>query len=308
VTGPASGRATAVGAALCLVGAVALHANSCAWIPTAGQSGGEALYLRSGEALKRIVLSYDALAADIYWIRAVQYFGRTRLDPRAGKSYDDLYPLLDITTTLDPQFNIAYRFGAVFLAEPYPNGPGQPAQAIALLEKGVAANPARWQYLQDIGFVHYWWRRDYPSAAYWFRRASRVPGAPEWLAPLAAVTLTRGGDRLGARALWEQMLRTGEHEYLRRIAEYRLAQLRVLDELDALNATLARARDEGGRPLTSWTPLAVRGLIQRDPPVDPAGVPYMIDPATGRATVSDRSPFYPLPTGTLAPGSSRPRS
>ena len=35
-----------------------------------------------------------------------------------------LYPLLDLTTTLDPHFNIAYRFGAIFLSEPYPAGPG----------------------------------------------------------------------------------------------------------------------------------------------------------------------------------------
>ena len=74
-------------------------------------------------------LVVDAIVADIYWIRAVQYFGRTRLDARPGKSYDLLYPLLDITTTLDPQFNLAYRFGAVFLAEAYPGGAGQPARA-----------------------------------------------------------------------------------------------------------------------------------------------------------------------------------
>ena len=30
--------------------------------------------------------------------------------------------MLDLTTTLDPRFNIAYRFGAIFLAERYPAG------------------------------------------------------------------------------------------------------------------------------------------------------------------------------------------
>ena len=39
-----------------------------------------------------------------------------------SSDYALLYPLLDITTTLDPRFNIAYRFGAIFLAEPYPGG------------------------------------------------------------------------------------------------------------------------------------------------------------------------------------------
>ena len=56
----------------------------------------------------------------------------------ADADYALLYPLLDITTTLDPLFNIAYRFGAIFLAEAYPAGAGRPDLAIALLEKGIA--------------------------------------------------------------------------------------------------------------------------------------------------------------------------
>jgi tetratricopeptide (TPR) repeat protein len=294
VTVFSTARATAFGAAVCLAAAIALHVQSRAWLVDAAGAGGE-LYIRSGEALKRVALSYDAVLADIYWIRAVQYFGRARLDTRPAKSYDRLYPLLDITTTLDPQFNIAYRFGAVFLAEAYPNGAGQPAAAIALLKKGFAANPTRWQYLQDIGFVYYWWLRDYQSAASWFQRARAVPGAPEWLAPLAAVTLTKGGDRAGARALWTQMLETGEHDYLRRIAAHRLVQLRVLDELDALNARLARVRAETGGPVTSWAALAPRAGAASGPPLDPAGVPYVLDPVTGQVSVSNLSPYYPLP-------------
>ena len=45
-------------------------------------------------------------------------------------------PLLDLTTTLDPYFSIAYRFGAIFLSEASPGGPGRPDQAVALLAEG----------------------------------------------------------------------------------------------------------------------------------------------------------------------------
>ena len=72
----------------------------------------------------------------------------------------------------DPQFNTAYRFGAIFLAEPYPGGAGRPDLAIALLQKGLAARPDKWEYMEDIGFVHYWWRHDYEAAAQWFQRAA----------------------------------------------------------------------------------------------------------------------------------------
>ena len=46
-----------------------------------------------------------------------------------------------------------------------------------------------WEYYQDIGFVHYWWRQDYVQAGEWFTRASTFPGAPFWLTTIAATTL-----------------------------------------------------------------------------------------------------------------------
>ncbi|HEX6209154.1 MAG TPA: hypothetical protein VF136_00160 [Methylomirabilota bacterium] len=254
----------------------------------------DTLYLRSGKALDRLALSFDALLADIYWIRAVQYFGRTRLSDAPDKRYDDLYPLLDLTTTLDPQFNIAYRFGAIFLSEGYPNGPGRPRDAIALLQKGYAVTPHRWQYLHDIGFVYYWWLEDYRQAASWFERASRIEGAPDWLGPLAAVTLARGGDRGSSRVLWLQLLETAEHDYLRRAAEHRLVQLDIMDELDRVNAVLERFSRATGAPATSWEPLVAGGWLLRVPAA-PDGVPFEIDSSTGRASLPRESRYFPLP-------------
>jgi hypothetical protein len=302
---PSPSSTASFAAVACLLGASVLHgAADRFWQgDRAGRAGG--VYIRSGEALKRLALSYDALLADLYWIRAVQSFGRARLDGDADKSFEQLYALLDITTTLDPQFNIAYRVGAILLAEPRPNGAGSPQAAIALLTKGFRASPRRWQYLHDIGFIYYWWLRDYRSAAHWFERASAVPGAPEWLRPLAAVTLTRGGERGAARALWQRLLDTGDHDYLRRIAAYRLTQLRVLDDLDRLNALLLRVRGETGQPAASWAPLVRRKWISRAPPTDPAGIPYVLDRETGVATVSERSPYHPLPD-VMTPGARPP--
>lgn len=53
-------------------------------------------------------------------------------------------------TTLDPRFDAAYRFGAIFLAEPYPDGAGRPDPAVKLLKKGVRARPERWQYPPSV--------------------------------------------------------------------------------------------------------------------------------------------------------------
>ena len=52
--------------------------------------------------MRRLALGFDALLADIYWIRTVQYYGDAKLSTAEKKDYDLLYPLLDMTTTIGP--------------------------------------------------------------------------------------------------------------------------------------------------------------------------------------------------------------
>ena len=99
----------------------------------------EILFITSPKALKHLSLGYEGLLADIYWTRAVQYFGGKHYE--GAQKYELLAPLLDITTALDPQLTVAYEFGANFLAPPPPNGAGMPQKAVQLAEYGVRHNP-----------------------------------------------------------------------------------------------------------------------------------------------------------------------
>jgi tetratricopeptide (TPR) repeat protein len=209
--------------------------------------------------------------------------------------YQLLNPLLDIATTLDPYFNIAYRFGAIFLSEGYPGGPGRPDQGVALLRKALVVMPHKWQYYYDIGFVYYWHLRDFHGAAEWFQRAALQPNAPNWLAPLAASMLVQGQDRASARFMWQQIQRS-EEAWLRRGAERALLQLQALDEIDELEAVIRRFPPPSGDPHT-WVALVRRGVLLRVP-LDPAGAPFDLDPGTGRVTLSSQSPLYPPPDVT----------
>jgi hypothetical protein len=289
-----SGRILAVAAVVALLGAaIALQVARDRLYPREGESVERILYVRSGAALRRIALEFDALLSDVYWIRAIQHYGGDRLAGDRTRKYQLLHPLLDLTTTLDPYFTIAYRFGAIFLSEAYPGGPGRPDQAVALLRKGIAAQPGKWQYYHDIGFVHYWHLRDYQAAAAWFQKASMQPGAPNWLPPLAASMLTAGGDRASARFLWRQMLQS-EQQWLRLNAERRLVQLDALDVADQLKALVRRFPPAEGQPFT-WQHLVERRVL-RGIPVDPTGTPFELDPATGDVRVSPQSELQPMPT------------
>ena len=251
------------------------------------------LYVRSPEAMTRLALSYDALLADVYWIRAVQHYGGTKLSTDPDKKYDLLYPLLDLTTSLDPRFNVAYTFGSIFLSEPPPGGPGRPDLAIALLEKGLRAQPEKWEFAQQIGFVHYWWRQDYEEAAAWFARAAAFPNAPFWIAPLAAVTLAQGGSRESSRLLWQQIEQAEELEWFRDEARRRLRQLDAMDQLDGLRQVVAAFERRVGRLPSGWEDLQRAGSLPGIP-VDPTGTPYRLE--SGIVSLGRDSRLFPLPT------------
>jgi tetratricopeptide (TPR) repeat protein len=268
----------------------------------------ETLYLTQ-RATSRVVFAQRSLASDLYWIRAIQYYGghaksakasvedalepppALRAKPPAG--FDVLYPLLDITTTLDPRFNIAYRFGSIFLSEKYPYGPGRPDQAIALLEKGLRVMPDKWQYWQDIGFVYYWNVHDYTQAARAFNRGADIPGAPWWLRSLAATMLARGGDRSASRLLWASLYDTANNEYARNAARVKLQQLDAIETIERLQSAIDAFSKRTGSQVTSWNALIAAGLT-RGVPLDPAGVPYELA-SSSRVQLSSHSPLFPLP-------------
>lgn len=274
------------------VAMVGLQMTRDRWFPPAA-SAGETLYVRSPAVVTRAALSFDAIASDVYWVRAIQYYGRIRLLRSAAARYDLLYPLLDLTTSLDPQFAIAYRFGAFFLTEAPPGGAGRPDLAIRLLEKAMAANPGRWEYLHDVGFVHYR-RGKYAEAAAWFRRAAALPGAASWLAPFAAVTLATGGDLRASRVMWQDILSTSDEPWLRNTAAHRLRQLDAVEEVTRLARLTAEYERRHGDPPPTWDALVSDGALD-GVPHDPAGHPYQLNPWWGFVTVARDSPMWPLP-------------
>jgi hypothetical protein len=250
----------------------------------------ESLYLWSGAHVKRMAAGFENLAADIYWLRTVQYFGGQRLFAQ-GKRFELLHPLIDVATTLDPRLEVAYRYGAIFLCEPPPIGAGRVDQGLALLERGSENLPLSWRLRQDEGYFRFLFQHDAPGAARVLEEASRIPGAAFWLKMLAADLLTKGGDRATARAMWQRMYEQAEEGIIKANAQVRLQVLDAEDGADRVTAQAQEFQRRAGRWPRSLGELQASGLA-RGPVVDPAGVPYDYDPQTGRATVSRRSMLW----------------
>src|SRR5262249_25212825 len=150
----------------------------------------DAVLLRSGKMLKTMSLEYAPLMADFYWTRAVQFYGNKHV--RGDANLELLWPLLDITTTLDPNLIVAYRFGAIFLSQRAPSGAGRPDLAVQLIQRGIQANPDYWRLYEDLGFVYYFDLKDYKKASEAFLEGSKNPQALVWMKIIAARGVVRG--------------------------------------------------------------------------------------------------------------------
>ena len=247
----------------------------------------EVLYMPSGKLVKRMSLGYSSLLADIYWTRAVQYFG-DKLNQRSMR-YDLLYPLLDITTDLDPHLIVAYEFGSLFLSQPPPDGAGQPEKAVALVEKGLRENPSYWRLYFTLGFIHYLDRRDYKAAGEAFLKGSEVPGALPWMKVMAARMAEHGDDRSTAVYLWRAVYDTSIDPQVKETAIQHLTSLRAEADIEQLEQRVKIYRERTGMLPSRWLDMVRAGVLP-GLPQDPNGAEYKLLP-NGTVDVQDPSKY-----------------
>lgn len=247
----------------------------------------EELLLQSPDAIKKLSMGYDGLLGDIYWTRAVQYYGS-----HAGKKNPDfhlLWPLLNIATTLDPKLEVAYHFGAIFLSETGEVGAGRTDLAIKLVKKGIAANPQIWQLGTDLGFLYYWRLKDYPDAASTYLQTSKVPNSPPWIKMMAARVAQTGGSIETSRMIWSQIFASTQDPAVKRRASDELQGLKAQEDMQHLNEISEDFKTKVGRYPVSEQELRSVGFLPGIP-VDPAGFPYEIGP-DGKARLNSSTTF-----------------
>jgi tetratricopeptide (TPR) repeat protein len=244
--------------------------------------------MRSPKLMKLLAGEYGTLAADLYWTRAVQYYGGKRLGQ--DTNLDSLWPLLDLATTLDPNLLPAYRFGATFLSEPEPRGAGRPDLAVKLLERGIQANPEYWRLYQDLGNVYYLDMKDFAKAVQTYLEGSKIPGARPWMKVMAARFLEKGDSRETSVMLWTEVYESSTDEALKENARVNLQLLRSDEDIEHLNEILQQYAAREGHSAKSFRELMQAKMMPGEP-LDPTGHVYGIG-ADGKARLSEKSPLF----------------
>ena len=215
----------------------------------------EALYMPSGQTVKKISIGFDGLLSDIYWMRAVQYFGTKvvngGLAEDSHEHFNLLYPLLDITTTLDPHYIAAYEFGGMFVSDYDSKENG-----IALLEHGIKENPTEWRLYQYLGLT-YWRTQNYQKASDAFLRGSKIQGAPSFMRVMAAQMLAEGGSRATAREMFLEVYNTTDDKRIKDSMAAKLNRIYALDQIDCLTRLVNAYKERNGRYPAN---LSLRGL------------------------------------------------
>ena len=214
----------------------------------------------------------DALAADVYWIRALQHFGGTRKATgqaqelraalSAARHGDGARPALQHRLPLRrdlprPSRSRAGRAGPIWpssccrrASRPRPRS-GSTCRTSASSISGRCS--------------------DYKGAAAWFERGSKVPGAAWFLKPLAATTLAQGGQRSASRTLF-QAIAESRRERLDAQGRPAAPAAARRDGRDgpAPRRSSGIYRERGGPTPVTWEALVRAGYL-RAIPTDPDG-------------------------------------
>lgn len=211
--------AWAVGLA-CMAGAYSLADFNSRNLPRP-QPLEELSYYPSGVSLKPATFGHAETAADVAWLRAVQYYGGHRSTDMRFIRMDHVF---DVLTTLSPRFYSAYIFGAFSMAQEGRDF----GRAEQLMLKGITANPTSGRLAFELGFLYFVrpGGRDLRKAAEYFEQAARQPDAPHQARRFAAFARQHSGDLRMAYELWAEVERSSKNTYMVEMAQREMARIR----------------------------------------------------------------------------------
>ncbi len=237
----------------------------------------ESVYI-SSSTLRKVSLGYKELLADIYWLRALHYFGSKPLE---AQSPELLSHYFGIITDLDPNFVNAYRYGGTFLAEPPPFGLGETRKGIELFDKGRMNNPENYRLPLEEGFIYYFYLKDYEKAAVLFKEASDKPGMSPLrkasMKGMAAAAHAKGGNRELSKKIWEIIYETSPSEGRRNFALRNIKEIDTVSIEEELTEALRKYKKAYHKIPTSPEELVEAGFIENIPE-PPVGGDFIIAP------------------------------
>jgi hypothetical protein len=218
--------------------------------------------------LRWLSLGHPILAADLMWLKAVQYIGEPRSNERG---WDKLFPLVDTVTDLDPRHGYAYQVAGTLLGSF-----GRVAESNAILEKGMRAVPDRYILPFYRAYNAFTYDDDWAGAGRFAEIAARSKGAPPHVRHYALAFYVKGQRADAAVAFLEQSLSEARDPETRKVIEPQLQQAILERNAARVDAAIQAWRDRYVIGPLSLGQLLEEGLLDAIPP-DPFGGEFFLD-------------------------------
>jgi hypothetical protein len=285
----ASCRVLAAGV-VALAGSAALNLSLASRLQVAPY---DVVHVPHGAFARLASLGQRGLAADLYWLSAVQYIGEPRANQRG---WDKLFPLIDLVTDLDPRHGYAYQTAGIVLS-----AAGRLDESDAILAKGMRVGPNWWSYPYYISFNYWFYRGDLATAARYAEMAARTPGASANISHLAVSLASRSGTPEDAIEMLQELRRGVKDEATAARLDEQMKLAVIERDARMLERAAAEYTRRTGLPLADLNTLVIAGIIPAIPD-DPLGGHYEWDPEKAEAH-SSINPFrFRLKPRARAPG------
>ena len=254
-----------VAAAAALFGAAAATARR---IEVAAERPYDVGFVPSAGATRLLSLGHPTLAANLTWLRVVQYAGDPHADERG---WEKLRPLLELVTDLDPGHGYAYQVGANFLMSA-----GLVDDSNAILEKGMRNVPDRYILPFQRAVNAFLYEGDHLTAGRYFERAASTRGAPPHLAEYVVAQYARGDAAEAAVSFLRHLETEAQDDESRRAIRGQIRRAVLERDAARLEAAAERYRSRMGIRPIALEQLVQEGLVEAIPP-DPFGGAYYFD-------------------------------
>jgi len=123
-----------------------------------------------------------------------------------------IYPMLERITTIDPHFIFPYIFGGIYVLM----DTGEVDAAQRLLEKGLRANPERWEFSFYLGWIEWMYKGNLERTNQYLMEAVGKEDCPEYVGSLFTGLSRRLGHEDMTKLYLESMLESTDNPDVRK--------------------------------------------------------------------------------------------
>ena len=234
--------------------------------------GSSIIYIPSGKFLKYATFGYSALAADLVYLWAIQYYSTYEIADR----FTYLDHIFAIIAELDPRYTDPYEIGSMIAGQEARDIP----LALRILDRGFAKNPDMWLFPFEAGHIAQRQLKDFDLARKYYEKAMVLPGAPDFTKRLYANAAFKVTDFKTSWETWLEVYNTATDDRVKKIASNHLYQVKAEMDINALKEVVAKFKEKYGRLPSALDQLVMTGILA-SLPKDLDGQDYVYDPATG---------------------------